>query len=168
MTIAFAPGPHKQLPATGSERQYIEDVLRTCANNDTYINWLNVHFNCPSHFGACPYHYDTRRLLECLQRVACTDLPNVKLQVMGTIHTDPGHVSQVMGGALVRDYYIRVRVLAPPALICGMEAVPGRIYHVLVASPEVLALPAQSSIKDGFGQMTLETGYAVSVAAKGG
>lgn len=167
MTVIFSHGPHKQLPAAGSERQYIEEVLRTCGNPSSYIHWLNTHFNCPAHFGSCPYRYDARRLLECLQRVACSEAHNVKVQVMGTIHTDPGHVSQVMGGALVRDYYIRVRVLAPPALIGRMEVTPGRIYHVLVASPEVLALPTQAPVKDGFGQ-TLETGYAVGVTAKGG
>jgi hypothetical protein len=138
MTVEFAAGPGGQPAASGEERQFLEDFVLSCGDPESWAYQLNAAYNNAWHFGGCSsagtYITDVHAFLTDLSRVARMRSAGAKVVIKGTTHCDPGHVSAVLGGCLVRDRYVRVVIDLDGYAVPNL--VPNVVYHLLVNVPE--------------------------------
>ena len=144
--IEFVAGPHKELVGA-KEKKMIEEMLKTCTDKASFSYRLNTMYNNAGHFSNIQYMYDISAFLKELKAIA--DSIYHKVQVMGSVHTDPyGHTSALIGQytyegefvpSLVQDSYIRFRIVMDPRHMKIMRVLNTEmIYHFLVDKPRII------------------------------
>lgn len=144
--IEFIPGPHGEA-VNQKEKKLITELLTNCSNHEHFGNHVNVVYNNQHHFSSPQYDYDIRTFLMELKSIV--DSPHHKIQVMGSVHSDPlGHSSMLIGQysdigefypALVRDSYIRFKVYNHPKYFKKLNILNDMyIFHFLVQVPQVV------------------------------
>lgn len=144
--IEFVPGPHGE-KVTAKEKKLITELLENCFNPEHFGNHVNIAYNNVAHFSSQQYDYDTVTFLRELRDMVQST--KHKVQVHGSIHTDPyGHSSSMIGQyneyhefmpCIVHDSYIRFKLVIDPKYMKKMNALNDVVFfHFLVQVPQVV------------------------------
>jgi hypothetical protein len=147
--LEFVRGPHGQI-ITEDERASITKCL---TEPHTFCKEINKLYNNAWHFSSQQYNYDITTFLREISDMISSQYHT--LQVIGGIHSDPGHSTSMIGQysqyqefipATVRDTYIRFKIIMDPKHTKMLRALDSiSVFHFLTQVPFVLNLPMHSS-----------------------
>lgn len=137
MGIRFEPDLQGQI-ANVYEQILVTQLLQTCIDANAFSYLINVHFNNVLHTISSSTIYNINEFLAYLFCIANASDDLASIHVIGGLCQDDPHVSLLLGGQYVRDFFVKIYVTVNGSQKLSESLVPGQMYNFIVTVPEVL------------------------------